>query len=276
MSVERLYPFAGDHAIQSAVVVAEWADPGGSKPLSSDNLQSLERDARPQLTKLGLTHHEQLSVLEVKMGIGQPTSHASSAFGGFKASRSAPGGDEQRSVVLARENCIIQINDYTRWADAVRDILEYLNVLLPSIGQFSPIRHLTLQFNDVFIWKAPPEELIMAEVFRTGTVWLPDHVFGLQNLWHSHHGYFADKLDPCPFQQLDNVNVSRAVVDGLHSVQALIAHRASLAQPIWVREPLSEEGDILSILGQFHTDNKRILAELFSGEVLRSINLIVN
>jgi len=274
MSVERLYPFAGDHAIQSAVVVAEWAELGGSKPLSSDILQNLERDAKPQLTKLGLTHHEQLNVLEVKMGAGQQTSHASSALGGFKsASRSTMGSDERRSVVLARENCIIQINDYTRWADAVRDIREYLNVLLPSIGQFAPIRHLTLQFNDVFLWKAPSEELNMTEVFRTGTVWLPKHVFGLTNLWHSHHGYFADKSEPCQFQQLDNVNVSRAVVDGLHSIQALVAHRASLAQPIWVREPLSEDDDILKILGQFHTDNKRILADLFSNEVLRSINL---
>ena len=221
MSVERLYPFAGDHAIQSAVVVAEWADLGGSKPLSSDNLQNMEKESTPRLTQLGLTHHEQLNVLELKMSAGQPSSHTSSAFGGFKASRSTSGGDEQRSVVVARENCIIQINDYTRWADAVRDIREYLNVLLPRIGQHAPIRHLTLQFNDVFLWKAPPEELIMTEVFKPGTKWLPDHVFGLHDLWHSHHGYFADKWEPCRFQQLDNVNVSRAVVDGVHSVQEI-------------------------------------------------------
>lgn len=276
MSVERLYPFAGDHAIQSAVVVAEWAEPGGSKPLSSDNLQHLQEAAEPELARLGLTRHEQLNVFEVQMVAGQPTSPASPAFGGFKASRPTSSGDEKRSVVLARENCIIQINDYTRWADAEPDIRAYFNVLLPSIGQFAPIRYLTLQFNDVFLWKAPPEELIMTEVFRKDTVWLPAHVFGLRNLWHSHHGYFSDRFEPCSFQQLDNVNVSRAVVDGIHSVQALVAHRASLVKPIWVTEPLCEGDAILSILSQFHNDNKRILAELFSGEVLRSINLLVS
>lgn len=274
MSLEHLLPFAGDHAIQSAVVVVEWAAPGGSGHLTADVLQELQDVAAPKLAHLGLTASEKLNVFEVQMVPGQATSHSSQLAGGFKASRSSSTGEEARSVMLTRENCIIQINDYMRWAQAKDHIREYWNVLLPIVGKTAPILHLTLQFNDVFLWRAPPDELIMTEVFKHDTTWLPQHAFSLQNLWHSHHGYFCDQASPCKFRQLDNVNVSRTMVNNIESVQALVAHRASFTDAIWVKQPLSDEDVISQVLDKFHGDNKKILAGLFSDEVLRKINLL--
>jgi len=274
MSLEHLHPFAGDHAIQSAVVVVEWAAPGASGHLTAEHLQELERVAVPTLSMLGLTRRDDVNVFEVQMVPGQATSHSSQVVGGFKASRPSPTGGEARSVMLTRENCIIQIDDYTRWAQAKHDIREYLNVLLPLVGKTVPILHLTLQFNDVFLWKAPPDELIMTEVFKQDTTWLPPHVFSIQNLWHSHHGYFCDQVTPCNLKQLDNVNVSRSMVNNIESVQALVAHRASFANPIWVKQPLSDDDPLSQVLDRLHDDNKKILTDLFSDDVLRSINLL--
>ncbi|MQM30984.1 MAG: hypothetical protein CRU78_10855 [Candidatus Accumulibacter phosphatis] len=274
MSLEHLFPFAGDHAIQSAVVVVEWAAPGGSGHLAADHLQEMQRVAVPKLDELGLGTSEILNVFELQMVPGKAASHSSQVVGGFKASRPLPTGGEARSVMLTRENCIIQIDDYTRWAQAKNDIREYLNVLLPLVGKTVPILHLTLQFNDVFLWKAPSHELIMTEVFKQDTTWLPPHVFSVQNLWHSHHGYFCDQVTPCNLRQLNNVNVSRAMVNNIESVQALVAHRASFANPIWVKQPLSDDDSISQVLDRFHDDNKKILTDLFSDDVLRSINLL--
>lgn len=43
---------------------------------------------------------------------------------------------------------------------------------------------------------------------------------------------------------------------------------------IWVKQPLSDEDVISQVLDKFHGDNKKILAGLFSDEVLRKINLL--
>lgn len=276
MSIEHLHPFAGDHAIQTAIVVVEWGAADGSGMLSTERLQDIQKAAQPQLASHGLSHPEQIHVMEVQFGNNAAASQSAQSLGGFKASRISSQGAEARSLVLARERCIVQINDYTRWAQARLDIQQYLKIVLPLVGTTAPIRHLTLQFNDVFWWRAPPETLKMAKVFRSDGTWLPSHVFELKTLWHSHHGYFADHTTPCAFKQLDNVNVSRSVLDGVESIQALVAHRASFVIPIWNGAPYDEQHAVAVILDKFHDENKRILANLFTDEVLGKIKLLPN
>ena len=74
--------------------------------------------------------------------------------------------------------------------------------------------------------------------------------------------------------QLDNVNVSRALLNGVESIQALIAHRANLVNPIWINDPCPEGHAVVEILDKFHDDNKRVLAALFTENVLRKIKLL--
>ena len=274
MSIEHLYPFAGDHAIQSAIVVVEWGAPDGSGLLTADRVVDIQKTAQPQLAALGLSHSEQIHVMELQFGNSAATAQPASSLGGFKASRTSSEGTELRSLVLARERCIIQINDYTRWAQARLDIRQYLNIVLPLVGSTIPVRQINLQFNDLFWWRSSAENLEMAEVFKVNSTWLPQHVFGLKTLWHSHHGYFESHVRPCGFMQLDNVNVSRALLNGVESIQALIAHRANLVNPIWINDPCPEGHAVVEILDKFHDDNKRVLAALFTENVLRKIKLL--
>ena len=276
MSIEHLHPFAGDHAIQSAIVVVEWGSPDGAGLIMAERMQALQDAALPQLANLGLVNSEQIRVVEFQFGAGPAAAHPSQALGGFKVSRLSSPGVELRSLVMAREHCIIQINDYSRWLQVKRDIHQYLNIILPLVGSSAPVRHLSLQFNDVFLWQAPSIQLHLVEVFRRGSAWLPPHIFDLQNLWHSHHGYFADHIQPCAFRQLDNVNVSRAFIDGVESIQALVAHRASLDSPLWIKQPYPDAHEISIVLDKFHDDNKNILAALFSDGVLQKIKLLPN
>lgn len=274
MSIEHFHPFAGDHAIQSAIVVVEWGAPDGSGHLTAERMQAIQAAALPQLVSLGLTQSEQIRVMEVQFGPNAAAANPSQSIGGFKATRPSSQGGELRSLLMARERCIIEINDYTRWAQARLDIQQYLNVVLPMVCASVPVLQLNLQFNDVFWWRAPAAELNLTEVFRHGSAWLPPHVFGLNNLWHSHHGYFSDCTEPCAFKQLDNVNVSRALINGTESIQALIAHRATPAAPLWIKEPFPEGHQITLILDKFHADNKCVLTELFTDEVLRKIKMM--
>lgn len=272
MSLESLYPYAGDHAIQNAVFALDF---DGS--LSESQLKDVKKAAQKAYGSEFPDIQDQKTVaFNFGLGQGGQQVKAVSQSGGFTMQRilGFP-GVPSRVITVNPDSCIIVINDYTRWAAIKSDIDRYFDVILHSVGKHSiAINSIGLQYTDVFNWKADPKELSLSEVFAAGNPYLVPHVLG-QNapmLWHSHHGYFLDCNEPVPYKQLDNINVSRVDAMGSHSLQVLTSHKAQLNSPMW---KINKENrpKISEIQEKLHYSNKQILRALFTEELSRKIKL---
>ena len=277
MSLDYLHPFAGQHAIQSAIFALDFTSELELNELTRLKLSAAELSA--DFPKISDQHR---ATLRVQIKSGKPNSGESTAAmdaGGFVMERPSPSQIGQtppiRFINVTRENIVIVINDYTRWAKFKADVDRYLSILLKSVNAQKGIASVGLQFTDAFAWKADPEDLDLSEVFSTKTEYLVPSVFkrGSQ-LWHSHHGYLLEQTKPIEFQQLDNVNISRTVV-GPHQqlqLQVLTSHKATFARPLYKildsnRMKLSQIADLL------HTKNKEILADILTEAVQSKIGL---
>ena len=277
MKLDNLYPFAGDHAIQSAVFALEWASTPLQAGLAVEHLSEVRDAAKALTADFPISEDMQLMALQFPLGgfHSQNFQLQPQEFGGFTMTKpSTMTRQASRTIMVNRESCIVQINDYSRWDTVKADLDKYLAVLLPTIGKYKPVAAIGLQFNDIFSWKADPADLDLKSVFRPDTRWLPEHVFETSHLWHSHHGYIEDHQLPIPYQQLDNVNVSRVMTDGVHALQVLISQRAQLVPPKWFKDAYSADSAISEIYGELHDGNKAIMKALLTDEVLTKIKMV--
>ncbi len=264
MSIQGLYPFSGNHAIQSAVFAVEWAE-----PLLLADLEKVRSAAEPLKNEFPASQDQQMLV--VNMTPGSRSAAQQSELGGFVLSRNSTFlGGPNRTIVLNRESIQIHVSDYSRWEKVKSEVASYLRVLIPAIER--PFTELGLQYQDVFNWRAEPEAMPIKDIFRQNSKYLVGNVFSLKNLWHSHHGYFEDFEIPCKFRRLDNINVARVASPIGHAVQVVTSHRAHFSDPLWDKME-KDDSSCFEILDGMHSKNKEILRELLSDDVQNMIQL---
>lgn len=116
-------------------------------------------------------------------------------------------------------------------------------------------------------------DLNLNEIFAAQTPYLAPNALAPSSLqWHSHHGYLINHVVPVAYQQLDNINVSRVVVGGVHQIQILTSHRATFRDPLY-KIWSANKPQVSVIQENLHSQNKCILAKLLSPEVQLKINL---
>lgn len=273
MSIDHLYPFAGDHAIQNAILVFEWGSDQFGTGLNAEQMKQVAEAARTKLHS-EFPRTEEMKLVSLQLNPDSTPQSQQSELGGIKLVKQGPfGTSEARSVIVARDHCAIQFSDYTRWGQVKADFDRYMTTLLPTVCAITPIKAIAMQVTDVFTWKSNPADLILSEVFAQGSRWLPPHVFELKGLWHAHHGFFVEDSDARDFAQLDNVNISRASTEIGDVLQILMSHRATLNSPCWDKtyDPSTHIGSM--ILEKLHGDNKSILKEVLTEQVLTKISL---
>lgn len=274
MSLDSLYPFAGDHAIQSAVFALEW--PAESLAVPQDPSTSLVayRDTVRSALAHDFQHVEDLMVFSMSMGpmaagAGQLISQPTPQTAGFTLSRrSSIHGWPARTITVSPEHILIQINDYSRWENIRSDLRRYLLALLPLIKGYRPVAAIGLQIVDLFNWKNNPEQLQLAEVFRENSKYLPSNVMELTGLWHSHHGFLTSQSEPYLFDQLDNINVSRISTDGVDAIQIVGSHRAKFPVPRFIGVEDDIDCQVIKMQDHLHEVNKDILREILADGVL--------
>lgn len=277
MSLESLYPYAGDHAIQNAVFAVEFEG-----PLSSTVLSDMQKAAEKAFLR-EFPDIQPMQVMTLNIAMGQIAGNGSPqqmkaqpSPGGFVMNRS--GGFAAmvaRSLTVSVNSIVIVVNDYSRWEQVKLDVDRYLDVLLKAAQSHnSAVRTIGLQYTDVFNWKSDPKELILSEVINSASPYIAPNVFALPSdaLWHSHHGYFTAIANPVSFSQLDNINVNKVETGGMHSLQFLTSHKARLTDPLW---KISRENRpvIAAIQELLHVQNKAILGSLLSADVKAKIKL---
>jgi len=274
MSIDKLYPFAGDHAIQSAVFVLEF----GSE-LSPEELQKLEYCAKDLEKDFPDKRVMQSLAFNIESNIKNSDSKVQAAqhYGGFTLLRppAYPGAQPARQLQVNSANIVIVIADYSRWTNKIKnDIERYWNVFFDSLENLGkPLNTIGVQYNDLFNWKADPSELNISEVLRTDCPFVAPNVFKLPNgeLWHSHHGYFVYPEYGVPGKQLNNVNVGLVHAEQTCSVQILTSQKFSFDRPIFKYK--DSAGELHAILDRMHSENKSLLNSIVSVEVARKIKL---
>lgn len=270
MSLDHLYPYAGQHAIQSAVFALDFAN-----ELDLGEISGIRAEA----AKLTADFPQQSEVQRATftLQVGPAEGHPSSSNvepDGFQMVRPAQIGGQlnSRAMIVNRTGVVVVVNDYTRWDKFKFDVDRYLSVLLTHVDGQKAVASLGLQFNDIFLWKADPADLELKEVFEAGNRYLAPNVFESRLPWHSHHGYIENNINPVEYQQLDNVNVSRVAANAEHQLQILTSHRATLEKPLY-KFWSDNKATLFAIQDSLHTRNKAILAELLTREAQNKISL---
>jgi len=271
MSIDPLYPYAGTHAVQNAIFAVEWAE-----PLRSDVLLDMLKLAT-KYRNLGLTTIQQQNALSVNLTAARstdvvPNVSSSQELGGlmFSAAASAA-GVAGRSITISRQNCMVFIPDYTRWAKVWDDVHSYLSVALGVIAPMRPLTVAALQYTDVFQWKDDPSDMPLEKIFRNDT-YMPPNIFSLKGLWHVHQGYIQLSSTPVSNSRLENLNVDMLDTGGLRSIQITGAHRATLSEPLW-QAHLKNAPVLTQLFRDMHESNKDLLARLLTTEVCAKISL---
>lgn len=271
MSIDNLYPYTGAHAVQNAIFVVEWAE-----PLRSDELLAMIKLAT-KYRNLELPVMQQQNAFALNLAVGNqlaekaPTISHSQELGGvqFSATPTAPG--QSRSITITRQNCMVFVPDYTRWATVWNDVQKYLAVALSEIAPARPITVIGLQYTDIFQWKDDPAELPLGEILSRDT-FIPPHIFDQKGLWHVHQGFIERCTGPLAHARLDNLNVDMLDNGGLRSIQITASHKATLDAPLWQTHGKNSD-QLFELFGSLHAANKLVLAKLLTKPVCDKIKL---
>jgi uncharacterized protein (TIGR04255 family) len=269
MSLDNLFPIAGNNAIQNAAFAIEWAAELSPAELQDINA-AIESELKSEFPNSTPQNVQKFSF--VTEGVATPKFLPSIEIGGFLYEKRSPLSPiPSRSITLSKQSLVILINEYSRWDAVWEDIKKYLSFILIHQTK-QPINNIGLQYSDVFIWKDTPESLKLNEVFKANSKYLTPNVLCTKDLWHSHHGYLVKSERPIKSTRLDNINVNLIDNGGTLSVQIITSHRTTLETLIWYKG--DKDFNVISdIMHTLHDENKKIMSELLSAEVCKKIKL---
>ena len=164
--------------------------------------------------------------------------------------------------------------------------------MLPVLIERSAVIGFHLQYHDRFIWTGERCSFRTETIFRSNSRWLTPNVFEAEDLWHSHHGFFEYRDQPCKHQLLNVAEVQlgplrdtdRGVGNEL-AADIKLNHRAfhgverAGGRP---REAKSMEdifgteqhtGLIDTYMDEMHRKNKQILAQFLNDRMCDRIEL---
>lgn len=265
MSLSKLYPFAGNHAIQNAVFVLEWPS-----PLEPERIKAISELAE---LKADFPTIQQMQTLTVNINAPGIAPEHSSQIGGvhFLLQNPQQHGATVRSIQLSTQNCIVVMSEYSGWENVWAQVRKWFSTLLPLILDGRPLTGIALQYSDVFTWKDTAESLDCRKVFREGSPYLPANAVEQKNLWHSHHGWFESPAKPMPHRLLTNVNINLVDnPDTSRAVTLLTVHKADNFAIWGLDEANANIDEMMPIL---HNQDKQTLRNLLSDDVLTMIGL---
>ena len=167
-----------------------------------------------------------------------------------------------------------------------------MTLMLPVALERMDIVAFNLQYHDRFIWDGDLSEFNSAIVFREESHLLAPNIFDVDDLWHSHHGYFEYPDEPYKHQLLNSMEVQlipseRAGLDpnqGLisdikvsHRIFHGVEHAGGTGTLINTEDQTFGTGDEAGLLdtymNEMHDKNKLLLSRLINDEMCGMINL---
>lgn len=266
-------PIAGPHAIKTVSFGLEWQE-----PLQEDLLillRALHVKVRSQLPRL--TQHEEIG-LRIIVSPAPPVQEAPPRpqLAGVTFDALQPNGDPAWSLVIQRNFLAVNCHLYTRWKDIWATARGLLLPFVPVLARECGIAVIGLQYVDQFRAVGPAEQFRAGQVLREGSRFLPPGVFELDDLWHSHHGFFQNLAEPSAHRRLNTIDVDVVGADHERLIQITTAHRALLDQPATDGAALLDHddgGELHHHMVDLHLANKRLLRQLLNDTLCEQINL---
>ncbi|WP_295864945.1 TIGR04255 family protein [uncultured Xanthomonas sp.] len=270
----KLFPFAGRHAVQSAICALTFAG-----ELDTSKFEGGITKAQEALKSV-LPVMEPLQTVTLQFGPGLTGAPNSPRIGGWQFS--LPGAqvdvrqDEipvRRMVTLQSNRLIVVENDYNRWANFKSLTNTVLREIL-AVSDDRPLVDVALAYNDVFIWKDVPEKAGAATVFSPDSPLLTPNVFSVgTRYFHSNHGFISDDLPDGADSLVENVNVARTPESSSTFDRFVVTteHRLVSKQPIYGATNIQEF--VMPALEHLHRRNKMMLGSLLVPEVKEMIKL---
>ncbi|QGZ62120.1 TIGR04255 family protein [Paraburkholderia acidisoli] len=274
MDLSALYPAGGNHAIQNVAFVLEWP-----VPLTESNIATAKEIHQRHLLKaFPRAETPQIITFNFQAGIGAPPQPPQAGIGLMltRPRGTAAGNNVAASIQITQQNCVIVVNEYTRWATIWADVSHWLRLLLPAIQKDgNPLTGATLQYTDAFEWRGNPREFIPKVLFSADSTFVPKNALSSLGLWHSHHGFFVE-VDPSDgYQLLENVNVNvhEHPESRQRAVVVMTSHKATFSEGIWGSDKAVDALDPL--MTRLHERNKDILRDMLASDVKKMIKLDV-
>lgn len=180
-----------------------------------------------------------------------------------------PDGRQAWFVNISNNFLTIGCSAYTRWDEVWGKTKNYLNFFMPTLVG-NNFLEIAMEYIDEFKildtsldWKK--------ELFRQQNDFIPSYIWGLDDFWHIHQGYFLNK----DHKILNNINMNYLVDEKLSSkVVIQTHHKTTCSQPIDLDREISDViNEIEPIIEQIHNLNKKVFCNLLSPEICEKIHL---
>lgn len=272
-NMTEVAPIAGRHAIKTVSFGLEW-----QQPLQEDLLvllKALHGRVRDRLPRV-IQHQEIGFQIVVSPSPPTPEAPPKPQLAGLTFDALQPNGEPEWSLAIQRNFLAVNCHVYSRWNEIWPKAKEFLSPFVPVLARECGISVIGLQYVDQFRVLDVAEEFRADDLFRADSPFLPKHVFELDDLWHSHHGYFQTMTEPSAHRQLNHVDIDVVNANEERLVQITTAHRALLDQAAVDGAALLDDkksGALHHYMIALHRLNKKLLRQLLAEAMCERISL---
>lgn len=266
--MSNVQPCKDQNAIKVAVFVFEFVKPLDITVIDNTiELYNADESFKKELPRV--TPHNAITI-QIVDGVQKASSNE---LNGVSFERFNSSGELEWSIRLIKESINISCYEYTRWDEVWSKVKEYFNRMEPILSVHD-VSLVGIEYLDEFIinqkdsnWKK--------ELFNTGSKFIPNHIFELNDFWHSHHGYFSNNIKSVLGNKtLNNVNIGyfneENVTDKVH-IRMQHKYRITQSGVKITEDFIINEAE--NIINSNHEVNKEILRNLLSIEMLKTIQL---
>lgn len=269
-----LRPYGEKHAIRNMAFAVEFERPLDSSQIKKAlSCHKILKDELPRkLERRAVTVN-----LDPELLAGAQSISGSPDLGGFTFDSLLPDGRARWSLTVAFKHLAVSCSEYTRWVEVWEKARRYIQHILPILLEERRVNAFGLQYVDEFLWESE-EQFQAVFLFRDTSRYLVQNVFDLNNLWHSHHGYFMDSDVPAPHRQHNVVNVDLLPGEDV-PLRARIGttHKCIFDPSNDIKALLGDEqsnGLISTHMDNMRQANKDILIDLLVENVAQRISLV--
>lgn len=195
------------------------------------------------------------------------------ALGGLSLLKVDGLGNKIWEIVINKDSIIATCHRYTRWNPVFEKAKNYINEILNLIHKELQIIGLTLEYVDEFTVLANSNDSWKEELFLENTKYLPGHIFGIPNSWHSHHGFFFNGTESLNQKILINLNIEYVMTNQDTSILVIRSQQRSLLNSVVDFNETAMDTSINAAMVESHEINKNLLRDLLSADALQAINL---
>jgi len=267
--MEHVRPCNDENAIKIVALAFEFE----GKNLQENTVEELikiYRNNKEMLNNLPRVQKQQT----VRMTVGNNQAAGPSSITGVTFDHLTPSGGQKWAVMVNQDQFVVSCSDYSSWTTFWTEAKAYITTLIEPL-KAQKIKNITVEYADEFaILKNDSQEWI-DELFNRDSHFLPSYIFDLEDLWHSHNGFFSVKSDSTKLKSknLNVINIEQVPDEESGSKIMIRTQNKTMLDDAQSINEFFGSGNAEAIVDNNHEMNKNMMKDLLSAEMLKKINL---